>query len=148
MASTVFDAVYTIEIDAHMYNNRVIPEARENKRITRYLGSSVDVLPKILPALESRSLFYLDGHWCGQVPVTGVECPVLQELSLLANRLDDVFVVDDARMFDAPVHTPHNQSHWPHIDCVVDAMKGTSNRCVIRFIDMLIATPTPLFAVF
>jgi len=148
IAATVFDVVHTIEIDKHMYDNRIIKEARENPRITRHLGSSVDTLPKLLPLLQGRSLFYLDGHWCGEVPVTGTECPVMEELALLANRPDDVIVVDDARLFDAPVHAPLTQAQWPHIDLVVDTLKGNSSRCVVRFIDMLIATPTPLFAIF
>lgn len=148
LASTLFEVVHTIEIDKHMYNNRAIQETKDCPKITRHLGSSVDVIPKILPSLQDKTLFYLDGHWCGEVPVTGTECPVLQELSLLANRENDIIVVDDARLFDAPVHAPLNQAEWPHIDLVVDAMKGTSNRHVIRFIDILIATPTPLFAIF
>jgi hypothetical protein len=59
-----FDRVTTIE------NSRVIYEQTVAKHghianIEFLFGNSRDVLKSVVPVLQSPSLFWLDGHWCG-----------------------------------------------------------------------------------
>lgn len=61
-------------------------------------GDSGTVLPTILPS--KRTLFWLDGHWCGGDTALGAaETPLLAELTaVLGRRQRDVILVDDARL--------------------------------------------------
>lgn len=145
VAASMFSTVHTIEISKVMFN-KALPECRIAKNLTRHLGSSVEVIPQLLPSLTGPTLWYLDGHWAGQGPKLGIECPVVQELELIRDRPQDVVVVDDARLFDAPPGPPHDPEQWPTTADVVAALRGTSNRFVVRWIDLLIASSTPLTA--
>jgi hypothetical protein len=144
LASSLIPNVHTIEIYPPMYE-KAMPEVKHNKNIHRYLGSSVEIIPKILPTLPGPTMFYLDGHWCGFGERLGKECPVLEELALLSDRQGDVIIIDDARLFLAPPGPPHRPEEWPTIDEVVAAAK-TGNRSVLLWFDSIIVTPAPLVA--
>lgn len=144
LVAEIIPVVHTIEISRSMYD-KATPECRKNPRITRHLGNSVDIIPQILPSLTGPTLWYLDGHWSGQGPKLGLECPVIDELVLLRFRPQDVIVVDDARLFDAPPPPPHDPEQWPTTTQVVAAMRAP-DRHISRFLDSLVGSPSPLFA--
>jgi hypothetical protein len=147
LAATMIPVVHTIEISRPMYD-KAIPECRNAPNVTRHLGDSLEVIPRLLPGLTGPTLWYLDGHWPGGGPKLGPECPVLGELALLADRPQDVVVVDDARLFICPPGPPHDPAQWPAIDEVVAALRGDSDpgrRSVQLWIDTLIGTPYPLW---
>jgi len=146
LVAEIIPVVHTIEISRSMYD-KATPECRKSSRITRHLGSSVDVIPQILPSLVGPTLWYLDGHWSGMGPKLGTECPVIDELVLLRFRPQDVIVIDDARLFDAPPPPPHDPAQWPSTTEVVAAARAPG-RHIARFLDSLIASPSPLFAAF
>jgi len=146
LAATIVHVVHTIEISPVMHK-KAIPECRNNPRLHRHLGNSVDIIPAILPQLSGPTLWYLDGHWSAIGAKLGPECPVLEELALLADRPADVIVVDDARLFIAPPGPPHNPDEWPSIDQVVAAMR-CEGRHIQLCIDSLIGSPAPLFSSF
>ena len=56
-----FPKLYTIEIKKEFYNN-LIRKYKGNK-INFYLGSSDEIFKKILPEINGKSIFFLDGHW-------------------------------------------------------------------------------------
>jgi predicted O-methyltransferase YrrM len=96
LAST-FDEVHTIEIVPSTYqvaqNN-----LRNFSNVTCHLGSSNDVLQKILPALESKPvLFYLDAHW-------EEYWPLLDEIEEISKTHKDncIIVIDDVRVPGRP----------------------------------------------
>ena len=146
LAANVFPTVHTIEVNPEFYG-RAVRDCRDNPRITRHLGLSVEHIPKILPCLTGPTLWYLDGHWSGSGRKFGPECPVLEELALLRDRPQDVVVVDDARLFDAPPGPPHDPAQWPTMDRVVEAARAPG-RHVARFLDSLIVSPAPLFCLY
>jgi len=145
-AAGILPLVHTIEISRSWYRS-VAKECLQNPRIKRHQGDSVEIVPTLLPCLQGPTLWWLDGHWSGQGPKYSVECPVVEELGLIHDRQQDVVVVDDARMFEAPPGPPHDPAQWPTLEAVVQGLRGTVGRHVVRALDLLIATPTPLWEV-
>ena len=114
-AAEHFKNVATIEIQPETYN-----ETSKNlahlKNIEFYLGNSKDCLPEICKKMEGRSLFWLDGHWCGgSGDKLDDECPLLDELEAISILNDAIIFIDDARCFIGPMPPPHSDS-WPYLD--------------------------------
>ena len=64
IAQRVFDKVYTIEIDEALYQDAKITFS-ETSNVTCIQGDSSLELEKLLPGLETPSVFFLDAHWSG-----------------------------------------------------------------------------------
>lgn len=80
--------VYTIEIDAQRF-----ADSRERlsvlPNVKQFLGSSVDVLPDLIPQIRKPALYYLDAHWDGHEPLP-------QEVEIIAlNDPRPVIVIHD-----------------------------------------------------
>ena len=90
-----FREIYSIELDAHK-----VESARRkfagNPSIHILEGDSGVVLPKLLPALKDRCLFWLDGH------DFEMSTPVKLELdALFEDRArEDAILIDDANWFN------------------------------------------------
>lgn len=101
--AAIFPEVHTIELSPELYSNALQRfEAHEN--VTVHYGDSSLVLPEILPLIESRILFYLDGHYSGPVTARGsIDTPLLGELQAIAEaEIDDaILLIDDIRLFQA-----------------------------------------------
>jgi hypothetical protein len=140
----MFDKVYTVEFSKELFENtRRRLESLSN--VSRYLGNSPDVIAKLVPQLANQSvLYWLDAHWCGTD--TGGkehECPLIQELHAIG-RLNhqSVVLVDDARLFLAPPPEPHDSSHWPLLDELVEKLRSLNNYHRLWVIkDVLIFAP-------
>lgn len=90
-----FREIYSIELDAH----KVASARRKfsgNPRIHILEGDSGVVLPKLLPTLKDRCLFWLDGH------DFDISTPVKLELDALFQdpARECVVLIDDANWFD------------------------------------------------
>jgi hypothetical protein len=145
LASEQIPVVHTIEISRSQYE-QCCGEARRNPRITRHLGSSVEVIPQLLPGLAGPTLWYLDGHWSGQGPRLGPECPVVEEIRLIGNRPGDVVVVDDARLFISPPGPPHRPDEWPTLEMAVEALRAHRPESTIQlWFDSILSTPAPIW---
>lgn len=75
---------------------------RRFPEIQIYKGNSGDVLHRIMPAINSRALLWLDGHYSGGITAKGLtECPVFRELDAVFsnNDLKHIVLIDDARLF-------------------------------------------------
>jgi predicted O-methyltransferase YrrM len=80
--------IITIEIDSNLHN---IAKNFNNhhSNIDFYLGSSQEVIEKIIPVDETNILFFLDAHW-------GEYWPILDELRIIKEkRLKPVILVHD-----------------------------------------------------
>lgn len=101
-ASTIFEHVDTIEISEEIYK-RTSAKYSHVKNISFHFGDSKNVLPKIIPTIKGKTVFWLDGHWCGRD--TGGkfnECPVFDELNQAIKTEKPVILIDDLRYFLGP----------------------------------------------
>lgn len=105
-------------------------------------GHSVQRLAELRTG--TPTLWFLDGHWSGG-PTAGAddECPVLEELDVIANgHPDDVVVIDDARLFAASPPPPHDPEQWPTLLQVIDRLRARWPAHHITLLDdQLLAVP-------
>lgn len=138
----VFPEVVTIELSEQLHLQARLALANE-PRITLLHGDSRALLPELVdPSVPT--LFFLDGHWSGGPTAGhGMECPVLDELEVLANgHPDDCLFVDDARLFAAPPPPPHDPAQWPTLLEVFDAVRAAMPRHHVTLLeDLVIAVP-------
>jgi predicted O-methyltransferase YrrM len=91
-----YDHVHTIEV-----NEKYADIAYENRlkyynNVSRYIGSSVDVLPDILKNCDDNTFFFLDAHWNDY-------CPLLDELKHIASaKIKPVIAIHDFFVPDRP----------------------------------------------
>lgn len=103
-----FKNLYSVEIHEPNYNNsrnRINNFIKKNKLDISfpniYLGDCVEVFPKIIAEIDSKSTFWLDGHagqkWYGEQVKN---CPLLEELEIIKNHhiKNHIIMIDDLRI--------------------------------------------------
>jgi hypothetical protein len=140
-AADRFERVFTVERAVEFFT---VAEARfsDNPRVRTLLGDSREHLKQLVPSLPV-TMFWLDAHWSGDVTAgEDDECPLLDEIALVADALDRHFVlIDDARLFLAPPSPPHKADHWPSLCQTVDALRTRHRPFIVVHDDVLIAVP-------
>ncbi len=88
--SKMVDNVYTIEVKKEVYliSKRKL---RKEKNIRMFLGSSPNVLKRILPSLKGKTLFFLDAHWGHYWPILDE----LNEISKVSSLKESIIVIHD-----------------------------------------------------
>ena len=98
--------------------------------------------------IEGGTVFWLDAHWCSSEAVGGKDsqCPLLQELESIGQLgLNDVVLIDDARLFTGPPPSPHHGSDWPTLAQVLRGLQNICWRHEIRIInDVIMVFPENL----
>lgn len=96
-----FDSIYSIELSAELHAAAVARFAGVDS-VTLLQGDSGSVLGQLVPTLKQPALFWLDGHYSGDITARGDEVtPVMAELAhVLASPLGHVVLIDDGRLFD------------------------------------------------
>ena len=98
----VFEKVISIEISEHYYNH-CKKKFSANKKVSLFLGDSVDVLPRILEEINHSCTFWIDAHPHGKHKVEGkVKIPILKELEAIGNHhiKTHTILIDDMRLID------------------------------------------------
>ncbi len=88
--SKMVDNVYTIESKKEFYLEAK-SKLSKLKNVKGFLGSSPEVIEKILPSIEGKTLFFLDAHW-------GYPWPILDELkqiSKLPQFKESIIIIHD-----------------------------------------------------
>ncbi len=146
-AARHFAEVYTIELSETLYKETAdILGPLEN--VTALLGDTREELARLAPQLP-KSIVWLDAHWSGLAGAAGWQdqCPLLEELEILREHWDRLFIlVDDARFFLAPPGPPHEIDHWPTLPQIVNALAGPG-RFVASFEDIFVSVPLAARAV-
>jgi hypothetical protein len=96
----LFDNLYTIELSQPHYTHTK-SRYRGNK-INFILGDSSTELPKLLPMIEEKTIFFLDGHWsCDDTAKGNKEVPLYEELQAIYDWFthEAVVIIDDVRLF-------------------------------------------------
>jgi hypothetical protein len=113
------------------------------RNIKMEFGDSRAILEQVVPALPP-TLFWLDAHWSGgQTAGQGdAECPLLDELRLIAPDLDRHFVlIDDARLFAMPPPPPCTAEAWPTLTEIFDVLRATHQPYIAICRDVIVAVP-------
>ncbi len=147
-ASEHFETIYTIEID-HEISQKAFFNARHKNNINFIIGDSSKELSAISSALTGSNIYWLDGHWCQEVPKISFECPLVYELNSIVARPDDIILIDDARFFMGVVPYPHDPSNWPRIDEVLLILRNKypEHRIVI-VLDIIMCFPLDVYRYF
>lgn len=139
-AARHFKAVFTIERYEPLFRTHS-PALAALPQVTPLLGDSRDYITTIANGLhEFPALYWLDAHWSGHGTAgENDECPLLDELAALANRPDDVILIDDARLFLCAPPLPHHAGAWPTIGRVLQALGPGRHVQIIE--DVIVAVP-------
>lgn len=142
-ASRNFLNVFTIERSVELFN-KVEPTLGCLRNVIRLNGDSRECLPEVIKDIgDLRAIYWLDGHWSGGLTAgEGDECPLLEELSILLERANDIILIDDARLFLKSPPLPHNAEQWPSILDICDIIsRSPSKRFVQIFDDVIFVIP-------
>jgi len=96
-----FSEVHTIELGADLAA-KATHKFRNHPRVHVYEGDSREVLRRILPSVNSPTLFWLDAHYSEGITARAeIDSPISEELEIiLALQKRPIILIDDARMFD------------------------------------------------
>lgn len=95
-----FKAVYSIELSVELHQ-LAVEKFKNDSNVTILQGDSAVVLKDILNVLKTPALFWLDGHYSGDITAKGEkETPILAELEqVIRNNEGHIILIDDARLF-------------------------------------------------
>ncbi len=96
-----FESIYTIELSP-MLASMARTRFRKYPHINVVEGDSGKKLAELLPNLQSKTLFWLDGHYSAGLTARGPsDCPIYAELQSIADLcpVSYVILIDDARCF-------------------------------------------------
>lgn len=111
-ASKYFEEVHTIELSKRYYQG-ASKRFKNNKNVHIYQGDSSIILPEILPNIEGKILFWLDGHYSEGTTAKGKKnTPVVEELQAIRQSgiKDAIILIDDIRCFQKVKNIPKNAS--------------------------------------
>jgi len=102
-----FERLYTIEVDPFL-SDQAKARFASMHHIEALLGDSSGVLVDVVPRIESKAMYWLDGHYSAGITGAGEShCPIMAELAAIYGhaRAPFVIVIDDARCFgDDPAY--------------------------------------------
>jgi hypothetical protein len=117
-----FDRYITVEINEQIHNNAKQRLSNIDKNAEFYLGTSKEVLEKVLPEVEGSTLFFLDAHFPGadfqlaqywDEKDEDLRIPLKKELETIINFKKgyekDVIVIDDLRIYE---DGPYEGGNW------------------------------------
>lgn len=137
-----FDELITIELSEVLFQSVKERFAKENK-VQPLLGNSAEILSKIVPEQQTKSvLYWLDAHWCIADNTAGEtsQCPLVDEIRAIKDLNDQsVILIDDARLFLSPPPKPHEISQWPTFDEIIKALQALNSQHQIMVVNDVIA---------
>jgi hypothetical protein len=95
-----FRTVISIELDTSLYQ-KAKERFSKASNVKILNGDSGEVIEGIVKELNSKALFWLDGHYSSGITAKGVlNTPIIKELTyVLSSKIDHVVLIDDARLF-------------------------------------------------
>lgn len=96
-----FERLFSIELDDKLFAYAV-EKFKHSDKIKIWHGDSGTVLSGIMKTINEPAIFWLDGHYSGDITALGdKECPILEEMEAIfnASRQNHLLLIDDARLF-------------------------------------------------
>ena len=141
-AANHFERVTTMELSPH-FHAEASKRLAARSQVRLLCGDSGKLLREIVGEMKGPAIFWLDAHWSGgETAGEDAECPVLLEIEEVnKSPLENVILVDDARLFCAPPPRPHKADQWPELATLLTALDAGTRRYVVLFEDVLVAVP-------
>ena len=117
-----FDKLFTIEISESIYKDT--SSKYKGNKIDFILGDSAKVFNFLLPLLNDKCIFFLDGHYSsGNTGKGDKDCPLNEEVQLINDKFknDAIIIIDDVRLFGIK-----GNEDWSYInkDNILSILKG------------------------
>lgn len=112
-----FDRLHTIEISEKYYNNT--KNKYNGDKINFILGDSSIVFESLLPTINEKCIFFLDGHWSsGDTGRSSVDCPLNEEINNINNLFqhEAIIIIDDVRLFGLDQSSGKLCEDWSNIN--------------------------------
>lgn len=93
--------VYTIELSEELWA-KACEKFKNQNHVVCLKGDSTQILIEVLKQIDSKPLFWLDGHYSSGITAKGdKDTPINEELLVIYNSKirDAVILIDDARCF-------------------------------------------------
>ena len=125
-----FKKLYTIEISEKYYNNT--KNKYNGDKINFILGDSSVVLNSMLKYINSKSIFFLDGHWSsGDTGRSDKDVPLVEEITSIYKlfKNEAIIIIDDFRLFGMSNATGLNED-WSYInkEHLLDILRSRINK--------------------
>jgi len=112
-----FNKLYTIEFSEKYYNNT--KQKYNGSKINFILGDSSIVFERLLPNINEKCIFFLDGHWSGgDTGQSNKDCPLYEEITHINNLFtnDAIIIIDDFRLFGLDKSSGKLAQDWSKIN--------------------------------
>ena len=100
-------------------------------------GDSGAVLPELVRTLRAPALFWIDGHYSGEITARGeLDTPVSAELQAILNSpiKNHVILIDDARCFNGT-------NSYPHLNSLLNIVQENTTYHIEVSTDIIRLTP-------
>lgn len=140
-ASKIFEKVKTIEFSEEIYK-KTKSDLKDLLNVDFIFGDSRKELSKIIPEINTSSIFWLDAHWCSFGSYgENDQCPLLDEIDLIkTSKHQNIILIDDARLFTAPPPFPNSVQFYPSIADIILRLDPNIYHVII-YDDVLICLP-------
>jgi len=121
-----FNTLYTIEFSEKYYMDT--KNRYTGNKINFILGDSSIEFVKLLPIITDKSIFFLDGHWCGNdTGHSEKDCPLEEEITHINDLFQNeaIIIIDDFRLFGLDPSSGKLGEDWSNInkDKLLDIIK-------------------------
>jgi hypothetical protein len=143
-ALSLFEEIHSVDLSEHYYSEAA--QRFDQEGVHLYHCESSTILRSLRSRLKDRSvLYWLDAHWCVAEDAAGSEsqCPLLAELTAIEKlNNESVILIDDARLFLCTPPRPHESSHWPRLQQVIETLTALSTSHQVMVVnDVMIYFP-------
>lgn len=111
-----FDKIHTIEIKKEFYEH--VKQQYAGDKIRFHNGDSSVVFNEILPTINEKTIFFLDGHWsAGNTGKGNKDCPLIEEVTSICSNFKSsgILIIDDYRLFGKGPNKKNEVCNWEDI---------------------------------
>ena len=112
-----FESLYTIEFSRKYYNET--KEKYKGDKIKFILGDSSIIFKSLFETIDTKTIFFLDGHWSsGDTGKSEKDCPLMEEITEINNRFqhEAIIIIDDYRLFGKSSKNYQMGEDWSQIN--------------------------------